>query len=120
MAAPDATDNCASKTIYKLGFVDDTCTTNNGDPLVATTVLIHGNWDAVTATNGGIVWDANTSDHSPPSSYLYASKPAWWGNGAWPPFDPASPGNTATNLPSFALLNLNSPAIVYGVTLSPP
>ena len=52
-----AEDNDGSRSIYKFGFVDDSGSTNYGDPNALATVLIHGNWDAVTSTNGGIVWN---------------------------------------------------------------
>lgn len=36
-----------------------------------------------------------------PSSYVYASKPAYFGNLAWPPFDPSSPGSVSeTSIPA--------------------
>ncbi len=38
-----------------------------------------------------IAWDAAISDHAIPNSYFRSSKPLWFGNLPWPPFDPANP-----------------------------
>ncbi len=93
-------DNDGSRSIYKFGFTDDSGSTAFGDPKVQSTALIHGNWDAVTKTNGGIVWDATISTHTLPASLYLSGKPSWWGNASWPPFDPANPLASATNLPA--------------------
>ncbi len=95
-----ASDNDGAKSIYKFGFVDDSGSTTFGDPKAQGTALIHGNWDAVTATNGGIVWDPTISTHTLPASLYLSGKPSWWGNAPWPPFDPANPSYSATNLPA--------------------
>ncbi len=66
------------------------------------TTIIHGNWDSVTKTNGGIVWSTNP-DRVIPSSYYLSAKPTWFGNLPWPPFDPGNVGAAAispTNLPA--------------------
>jgi hypothetical protein len=55
---------------------------------VKNTMIRHGNYDYL---NKSIAWDATISDYSIPSSYLYTSKPGFFGNLTWPPFDPASP-----------------------------
>ena len=93
-------DNDGSRSIYKFGFTDDSGSTAFGDPKVQSTALIHGNWDAVTKTNGGIVWDPTISTHTLPASLYLSGKPSWWGNASWPPFDPANPLASATNLPA--------------------
>src|SRR5204862_4470067 len=54
----------------------------------AATTLIHGNWDWVTRS---IHWDSTISDHTIPNSLYLTSKPAWFGDRPWPPFDPANP-----------------------------
>jgi hypothetical protein len=55
---------------------------------VKSTMIRHGNYDYL---NHSIAWDGAISDHAIPNSYFRTSKPAWFGNLAWPPFDPASP-----------------------------
>jgi hypothetical protein len=55
---------------------------------VKNTMIRHGNYDYL---NHSIAWDATISDHAIPNSFFRTSKPAWFGNLAWPPFDPASP-----------------------------
>jgi hypothetical protein len=56
-------------------------------------VLDHGNYDTVT---DGQVWESSVSDHSPVTSYLYASKPTWFGDRPWPPFEAASAASALT------------------------
>ena len=85
--------------IYKLGFFSSYAS-HSPDLLVASTILQHGNWDNVTQ---GIVWDAFTPDHAIPPSLYLASKPSWFGNLTWPPFDSARPGAAPrTNIPAGA------------------
>ena len=70
---------------------------------VGTTILRHGNYDVVTATNKGVVWDPTIADHNIPSSYYLGAKPAWFGNLAWPPFDPLTVSAamlSPTNIPA--------------------
>jgi hypothetical protein len=55
---------------------------------VANTMIRHGNYDYL---NGSIAWDSTIPDHTIPSSYFRTSKPSYFGNLTWPPFDPASP-----------------------------
>jgi hypothetical protein len=77
------------------------CTTTNYDSSAVLATLIHANYDVVTATNNGIVWDPATADRALPASYYLAGKPAWVGNLAWPPFNPANPSaNSPTNIPA--------------------
>ena len=82
------------------------------DLSVKSNTLIHGNWDAA---GNSVRWDANLADHTIPNSYYLASKPAWFGNLNWPPFDSAN-GSAMT------LMNLtNLPAgyrFIYGT--NPP
>ena len=97
--------------IYKLGYAD-TYNYNNwlgnglywtNDPGVVTTLYRHGNWDAVTATNGGVVWNPTNADHTIPDSLVYSSKPAWFGSCPWPPYDPLNVTSASidrTNIPA--------------------
>lgn len=62
------------------------------DPNVKNTILRHGNYDYA---NKAIVWDPSISDHKIPASLFRTAKPAWFGNLAWPPVDPATPGRLA-------------------------
>jgi hypothetical protein len=55
---------------------------------VKNTMIRHGNYDYLTTA---IAWDRTITDHDIPKSYFRTSKPAFFGNLAWPPFDPASP-----------------------------
>ncbi|MGA2657489.1 MAG: glycosyl hydrolase family 28-related protein [Verrucomicrobiota bacterium] len=55
---------------------------------VKNTMLRHGNYDYLSHS---IAWDAAISDHAIPNSYFRSSKPEWFGNLPWPPFDPANP-----------------------------
>ena len=55
---------------------------------VKNTLLWHGNYDYL---NHAVVWDATIADHAIPKSYFRSSKPVWFGNLSWPPFDPADP-----------------------------
>jgi len=88
--------------IYRLGYFNNsTCDTTNYDTQAIQGTLIHGNYDVVTITNNGIVWDSATPDHTLPNSYYLASKPAWFGSLPWPPFRPSSPSLlAATNIPA--------------------
>jgi PKD repeat protein len=70
------------------------------DLAVTNTIIRHGNWDAV---NKSIVWDPANSDHAIPASYYRNSKPTWFGNMPWPPYDPSATtaGNLSpTNIPA--------------------
>jgi len=55
---------------------------------VKATMVRHGNYDYL---NKSIAWDAAIEDRTIPVSYFRTVKPAFFGNLAWPPFDPASP-----------------------------
>ncbi len=55
------------------------------DPNVAATLLRHGNWDYVT---GDAVWDPDIRVVDLPPSLYHLSKPAWFGDVAWPPMGP--------------------------------
>ena len=103
------TTNYSDRTIWRLGypgignnFITGTNppSTNTGalDTQVKTTLLRHGNYDHATHS---IVWDAAIADHTLPASLYRTSKPAWFGNRPWPPFDPAlASAAAATNIPA--------------------
>ena len=55
---------------------------------VKNTMIRHGNYDFLTRA---VEWNPAIADRALPSSYFRASKPAYFGDLAWPPFDPASP-----------------------------
>lgn len=63
------------------------------------TLLKHGNYDSATSSQ---TWDPGITDHSLPSSYYLSSKPAWFGNLAWPPFNPSTgfTGVSDTSIPA--------------------
>jgi hypothetical protein len=61
---------------------------------VKNTMIRHGNYDYLNKT---IAWDPAITDYNIPNSYFRASKPAFFGNLAWPPFDPASPPGAFNN-----------------------
>lgn len=88
--------------IYRLGYFNNpNCTVTNHDPAAIHATLIHANYDVVTATNNGIVWDGAIPDRTLPDSYYLTTKPAWFGRLPWPPY---TPGNTnsiwPTNIPA--------------------
>ena len=68
--------------LYRLGSVQDI---PNIDPTVVTQNLFHGNIDL---TNGSVVWDASTSDHTLPASFYLSAKPSWWDSSVWPAIGP--------------------------------
>lgn len=84
--------------IYRLGYPmsgnNDTGSNSNAvhDPFVKTNTLRHGNWDAATTTNGGIVWDPTIADHTIPSSMFLSAAPYFFGtnNYTWPPYGPSN------------------------------
>lgn len=61
------------------------------------TLIEHGNYDIA---GGSIVWDSSISDHAIPNSMFLTSKPAWFGNLAWPPIDPSRPSVTPASIPA--------------------
>jgi hypothetical protein len=48
----------------------------------------HGNYDHLRKS---ILWDTSMLDHTIPPSYFRSEKPVYFGNLAWPPFDPEIP-----------------------------
>jgi PKD repeat protein len=76
--------------IYQIG---------TSDPFALSTILRHGNYDMVSPS---IVWTASIADHNIPSSLFRSTKPAYFGDRAWPPYDPVGNpnGGTFTNIPA--------------------
>lgn len=66
--------------------------TGNGlqelDYNVKTYMIRHGNYDY---KNDSIIWDPSIPDHNIPISYFRSSKPSFFCDLQWPPFDPANP-----------------------------
>ena len=84
----------STRVIYRLGYEDPYDDDASGnDPLVKSTLLRHGNWDAVTKD---IVWDPGITDRNLPASYYRNSKPEFFGNLRWPAIGPDVPGYTGT------------------------
>lgn len=76
--------NLGKPIIYRLGSKNPSGTTDD-DPQVAQTLLRHGNYDSISKQTQ---WDPKiASKELPPSLYL-KSKPAFFGNLAWPPIGP--------------------------------
>ena len=81
--------------IYSAGWNDIGA---GDDPQTVATLYRHGNYDVV---NNSIVWSSTNADHTIPPSLLYGSKPAWFGDRPWPPYDPGLPASAAiTNIPA--------------------
>jgi len=72
------------------------------DAAVASTLLRWGNYDTYTET---VRWEASEIPvdvsvpplHVVPTSYVYTSKPAWFGEVVWPPIGPDVTGGTGGN-----------------------
>jgi hypothetical protein len=68
------------------------------DGTVVSNTIIHGNYDWA---NMAVTWSPNIADHTIPASYYLSGKPAYFGNLAWPPYDPAnSSAASITNIPA--------------------
>ena len=65
---------------------------------VRNTLLRHGNYDYSTRA---IQWDSGVADRNIPNSYYLSTKPAWFNNLPWPPFDPSNPSAAkASSIPA--------------------
>lgn len=86
------------KRIYMIGFWRAECGSPY-DPLVNSTLIRGWNWDQY---NNAIIADGYTASDIPFSRYL-SSKPAWFGNLAWPPISPGNPtySRSMTNIPAY-------------------
>lgn len=84
--------------VFSLGYAngsdDGSFNGDNTDPY--TTLINHGNWDAV---HNSIQWSNNIPDRVIPQSYYLASKPSFFGILTWPAFNPTNSPVT-TNLPA--------------------
>jgi hypothetical protein len=113
--APCGTDNYE----FNLGFWNDCDTTTSYDPVVATSLMRWGNWDAVSNAVRFSATETASADptfpglSSPsstfPASFYMSSKPAWFGSVPWPAVGPdvtcttnciANAGNHANKIPA--------------------
>jgi hypothetical protein len=85
-------DSLNNPVLWKVGYAGST-TGHPADPKVASTLIRTGNWEC--ATNA-VQWSSD--DHRLPDSLYLASKPAWFGELAWPPFAPEHTGFDPKNL----------------------
>lgn len=71
--------------IFRIGYAGiNGCA--SGNPLTASTLYRHGNFDYVTNTTK---WDAGNGDQSIPNSMYLTAKPSWWcAETPWPPIGP--------------------------------
>jgi PKD repeat protein len=83
--------------VYAIGENSGGCSTDY-DATTYSTLVRAMNWDSA---NQAIVAGGYTTSDLPASYYL-ASKPAWFGNLAWPPVDPSNPAysSSRTNIPA--------------------
>lgn len=71
-----------AKSVGRAGHYGNNAGQNQGDALTLTSLILHGNYDVVTA---GVKWDASIADHTIPNSWWLSSRPSWWPDGdAWP------------------------------------
>lgn len=97
------------KYVYTWGYPSDGAGTSTDGESKAT-ALRHGNFDYFTQT---IIWDSAIADHSIPNSLYLESKPAWFGDLAWPAIGP-DVGGYSTLLPAeerYILLSAKPPVI---------
>jgi len=66
-------------------------TATPSDPLVASTLLRHGNYDYITKSTH---WDPSITNQTLPASLYLPSKPGWWDSTPWPPIGPDVSGYT--------------------------
>lgn len=65
---------------------------------VKASLLRHGNYDYA---NNAVVWEPAIPERILPFSLFRSAKPAWFGDRAWPPIDPAHPENcTIASIPA--------------------
>lgn len=123
------TTNYSDRFIYRLGYpgIGNNFITGTNPPSTSpgaldtrtkSTLLRHGNYDFATRS---IVWDPAITDRTLPNSLYLTSKPAWFGNRPWPPFDPALPNSaTATNIPAGYRFTFGTNPPAGPPTLLPP
>jgi hypothetical protein len=61
---------------------------------VKTSMIRHGNYDY---KNDSVIWDPNIIDHIIPVSYFRSSKPDYFCDLSWPPFEPVNPPGAYSN-----------------------
>ena len=114
---PEIPFSYSDEVIYKLGFPNmgnngftgtwgpttppsyvGQYSTGNGlqelDYNVKTSMIRHGNYDY---KNDSVIWDPNIIDHNIPISYFRSTKPDYFCDLQWPPFDPATPPGAYSN-----------------------
>lgn len=98
----------ADRVIWKNGYAYNSQSSTGHDTNVQNSMIRWGNWDTLSSATKNHVptyagYDGDTNSPSTVTSYLYDSKPVWFGNRTWPPVDPSSPNNDAiTNIPAAA------------------
>jgi len=85
------------KIVYKLGYANNSGSTAGSDPMIAATMIRHGNYDTVTS---GVTWDPSIAVQQMPPSLTYAQKPAWMGANAWPAYGPDVAGSLTSKIPA--------------------
>jgi len=75
---------------------------------VQATTILKGNYNTVA---GGIPAGETLGTDTLPNSFYRSSKPAWFGNLAWPAFDPANPNQSIQAIPAgYRYVNGSDPA----------
>jgi hypothetical protein len=64
---------------------------------VAATTILKGNWNSQT---GGVPSNESLGSDTLPNSLYLSGKPAWFGNLAWPAFDPSNPNQSPEAIPA--------------------
>lgn len=88
------TDVETSNAVYMLGWGGNIPGGGKvpNDSKASTSMLRHGNWtSALTPGLTGLLWDSKIVDQNIPNSYYLSSKPSFFGDLQWPPFDPRNP-----------------------------
>ena len=74
-------------TMFRFGY--SSAGGSYADSLPYSTVILHGNYDFVSDS----VHDWASPDHVLPMSLYYTTRPAFFGNLTWPPYNPTTPTN---------------------------
>jgi hypothetical protein len=74
-------------------FGDSEYSSDAYDTRVTNTMVFHGNFDYV---SNSTQWSPSIDSHSLPPSLYLTTKPAFFGNLAWPPFGPSPDGSTVS------------------------
>ncbi len=102
--------------VYQVGWNNNAYSLNN-DPVTVSTLYRHGNYDVA---NNAVMWNSTNADHKLPASLYLPSRPSWFGDRPWPPFDPNTPATAVvTNLPAGyrSVYGIDPPAAGGGVRL---